>query len=80
MPCNTIQNGCLYQDGSSIFTTKGLKNVGNKLSLDTVLNGHRIQFEGEDFMVIDIDESGKSNRFAAGKCNLLKINGLIVNW
>ena len=75
---NTYDNGCVYQDGSVIFTTEGLKNIGNKLKIDVDIKGHRVKFAGEDFMAIDIDEGGKVKRFAAGNCDLLKINGTNV--
>lgn len=76
---NIFENGCLYQDGSAIFTTNGLKNVGNELKVDVVVNGHRIEFEGKDFMAIDIDGRGKTQRFSSGKCNSLKVGGKIVD-
>lgn len=72
---NIFENGCLFQDGSAIFTTNGLKNVGNRLKVDTAVHGHRVEFEGEDFLAIDLAEDGEIQRFAAGKCDSLKIDG-----
>lgn len=76
---NVYENGCLYQDGSAIFTTKGLKHIGNELKVNAFVNGHKVEFEGEDFMAIGIDESGRVQRFAAGKCNILKIDGIRIS-
>lgn len=75
VPAQVYDNGCVYQDGSMIFTTNGEKNVGNHLTLDTEVSGHRVEFDGDDFMAIHINGNGRLERFAAGKCNRLKIDG-----
>lgn len=49
---NRWDNGCRFQDGSVIFTGSGEKNVGNPLALDTVIDGHHVQFKGEDFVFL----------------------------
>lgn len=75
---NVYQNGCVYQDGSVIFTTSGEKNTGNPLDVDVVIKGHRVRFTGEDFLAINIGEDGSVRRVAAGQCDLLEIDGKAV--
>lgn len=74
IPGNIYENGCIYQDRSAIFTTNGLKNTGNILKVNEIVNGHRVEFVGDDFMAIDIDKNGAIKKFSAGRCNLLRID------
>ena len=78
-------NGCIYTDGSAIFTYKAndfhnYKHTGNKLTIDEMVNGHRVEFSGNDFLCIRLDGSGKVEEYAAGKVDLLKVDGKRVNF
>ncbi len=75
VPGNIYRQGCVYQDGSAIFTTNGLKNKGNKLKVDEIIKGHRVQFEGEDFMAIELDDNGALKRFKAVNTKYLRVDG-----
>ena len=52
---NRTENGCLLQDGSMIFTGSGIKATGNRLAVDTQLNGHSIHFRGFDALWVSPD-------------------------
>lgn len=51
---NRFENGCIFQDGSAIFTGDGSLNLGNPLYVDCTLHGHHVTFTGEDFLFIHI--------------------------
>lgn len=53
---NRFENGCIFQDGSAVFTGDGTKNKGNKLQVDCELSGHKIAFTGEDFLFIRLND------------------------
>jgi hypothetical protein len=68
-------NGCIYQDGSVIFTAPGIMQRGNPLHVDCEIKGHRVCFEGEDFLFLDIDKEGQVKRYACGSADFLSIDG-----
>ena len=80
VPANIYKNGCVYQDGSMIFTTDGIRNTGNELKVEAIVNGHKVELEGEDFLAIAIDNIGKVQRFSAGKCDFLKVDDQLVQY
>lgn len=69
------------QDGSAVFGATGLleyHETGSPLHLSFELKGHHVDFDGEDFLGIDLDRGGRLRRFTAGKINSLKIDGTLV--
>jgi hypothetical protein len=75
---NILPNGCFYQDGSVIFTAPGVMQRGNPLHVDCEIKGHRVCFEGEDFLCLDLDDDGQVKRYACGSADFLSIDGKIV--
>lgn len=75
VPRNTYENGCVYQDGSVVFTAQGLKCKGNRLIVDSVIKGHRVEFEGEDYLGIDLGWDGRVKRVCAGRTDYLRVDG-----
>ncbi|WP_404423774.1 hypothetical protein [Nibricoccus sp. IMCC34717] len=71
---NRFPNGCVLQDGSLVFAAEGTMASGNPLRVDVVHQGHRIQFEGSDFLAIKLTPDGKVERWAAGAKKSLAIN------
>jgi len=55
IPRNRFKNGCVYQDGSVIFTADAVKPTGNILEVDVVHKGRRILFTGEDYLYVGVD-------------------------
>ena len=78
IPGNMPPNGCIYQDGSVIFTAPGVMQRGNPLHVDCEVKGHRVCFEGEDFLCLDLDEEGRVKRYTCGTADFLSIDGKIV--
>ncbi len=72
---NLYSNGCVFQDGSVIFTSDGDRNAGNPLTVDCMIKGHRVEFRGKDFLAIDLHENGKIQRFASGGTQRFMIDG-----
>jgi len=62
---NTIENGCVFQDGSVMFTTCDKEPTGNKLNIETILAGKKIVFHGEDALWVSQD--GKKAIYPAGE-------------
>jgi hypothetical protein len=75
VPKNTFENGCVYQDGSAIFTANGAKAIGNPLKVDAEVQGHRVQFDGSDFLAIRISPDGAA-QVASGECRSLAVSKL----
>jgi len=81
---NKWENGCILQDGSAIFTAAGIipddeiKNIGNVFTVNTTVKGQVLNFTGEDFLFIDIDNQGNVKKYSAGKITELKVNGKSV--
>ena len=75
---NLPPNGCFYQDGSVIFTAPGVMQRGNPLYVDTEIKGHRVCFEGEDFLCLDLSDDGLVKRYAFGKADFLSVTGRIL--
>jgi hypothetical protein len=71
---NRFPNGCVLQDGSLLFSAEGTMASGNPLVVDVVHQGHRIQFEGSDFLALKLAPDGKVERWAAGAKKTLTIN------
>lgn len=74
---NMLPNGCIYQDGSVIFTAPGVMQRGNPLHVDCEVKGHRVCFEGEDFLFLDLNNEGQIKRYACGSKEFLSIDGEI---
>ncbi|MDX2187308.1 MAG: hypothetical protein SFV32_10270 [Opitutaceae bacterium] len=72
---NRFTNGCVFQDGSLIFTADAKKPTGNPLTVDVTHLGHRIQFEGHDFLALRLTETGEVTEVIAGANSELKVNG-----
>lgn len=79
VPGNMPPGGCLYQDGSVIFTAPGVMENGNPLQVDCVVAGHRICFEGEDFLCLALGEEGRVARQASGSTGFLSVDGRPIN-
>ncbi len=67
---NCGDNYCVYEDGSILFTTNGEKNRGNRLNIDCVINEHKICFEGEDYLYLDL----KTKQISCGKKKYLYVD------
>jgi len=52
VPKNLVPNGCLFQDGTMVFTAAGIAPTGNFLQVDCEFNGHRVRFSGEDYLIL----------------------------
>lgn len=72
---NMPPGGCVYQDGSVVFTATGILPSGNPIYVDCDVKGHRITFEGEDFLYLDMDEDGRVKRWLSGKGQDLRVDG-----
>ena len=72
---NMPPNGCIYQDGSVIFTAPGVMQRGNPLHVDCEIKGHRVCFDGEDFLCLELDEEGHVKRYSYGSKDLLSVDG-----
>lgn len=73
---NRWNNGCRFQDGSVIFTGSGEKNIGNELSVDTYIDGHHVQFHGEDYLFLRFD--GKNVDVCTPAAGILTVDGKSV--
>ncbi|MDR1530765.1 MAG: hypothetical protein LBS62_01005 [Clostridiales bacterium] len=52
VPRNRWHNGCVYQDGSLLFTADALRPTGNWLEVDCEYKGRHIRHVGEDFFYV----------------------------
>jgi hypothetical protein len=52
VPENRWHNGCVYQDGSLLFTANATQPTGNVLEVDCEHKGRRIRFVGEDYYYV----------------------------
>lgn len=50
-----LNNGCIMQDGSVIFTGDGKLPIGNDLRVSALFNGKRIEFTGKDALYLSAD-------------------------
>lgn len=74
---NRYDNGCVFQDGSAVFTGDGNLNRGNPLHVDCMLSGRHVTFTGEDFLFIHIlDGRIKTCTPTAG---VLTVDGIEIN-
>ena len=55
VPRNRFPNGCVFQDGSLLFTANAVKPTGNILAVDVVHKGKEIKFLGEDYLYVGAD-------------------------
>ena len=55
IPRNRFENGCIYQDGSALFTADAVAPTGNILEVNVIHNGRRVDFIGEDYLYISAD-------------------------
>ena len=53
VPRNKFANGCVYQDGSLLFTANAVKPTGNILEVDVIHKGRIIKFTGEDYFYVE---------------------------
>ena len=82
---NILEKGCVYQDGSVIFTALGdnhhpdentplgIKGIGNILMVDAMIKGYRVKFKGKDFLAINLNDDGSIKNVAYGECDSLSI-------
>ncbi len=70
---NRWENGCLFQDGSAIFTGSGELNSKNPLQVDCRLHGRHVEFTGEDFLFIRLEDGAL--QVCTPKPGILKIDG-----
>ncbi|QOV18643.1 hypothetical protein INP51_11590 [Blautia liquoris] len=70
---NRWKNGCLFQDGSAIFTGSGELNSKNPLQVDCCLHGRHVKFTGEDFLFIRLEDGAVE--VCTPKPGILKIDG-----
>lgn len=75
VPKNKYDNGCVYQDGSVIFTTGGYLPCGNPIAIDEYINGHHVEYKGMDYLGIKLSDDGKIERIKTNGEKLLKIDG-----
>ena len=71
VPFHRAPQGCRFQDGTWVFTAKGVQAKGNGLRISQVLDGKAIEFLGEDFFAI----RPASGSFAFGSCRKLTVDG-----
>ena len=69
---NVGENYTVFEDNSVIFTAAGARHIDNPLSADTEVLGHRIRFEGHDFLAVRFKDTPE---FVYGKATLLEIDG-----
>ena len=67
---NRFENGCVLQDGSLVFTADGENAVHNPLSVHIVHEGLRIDFEGEDVLFLQHENSTYNPIYPKGACRL----------
>lgn len=72
---NAFEHGCVYKDGSVIFTADGDRNIGNSLKVREFIHGHLVEFQGEDYLALELDETGRVKRYVSGKCKVLQVDG-----
>ncbi|MBQ5749102.1 MAG: hypothetical protein IIV87_02980, partial [Oscillospiraceae bacterium] len=60
----------MTENGSYVYDGFFVKNVGNRLEIDTVVCGRHIVFRGDDFLYV-----GADNTVAYGKKEFLSIDG-----
>lgn len=56
---NKYANGCVFEDGSILFTVSGGKENGNPLCVDEEIRGHRLVYRGEDYLGIRLNDKGE---------------------
>jgi hypothetical protein len=71
---NMGENYSVFEDGSVIFTTDGAENIGNPLTVSYDLDGHKVEFEGEDFLAIRLADGKPDFRF--GTAEVLTMDGV----
>ncbi len=70
---NMTDKLCVFEDNSVIATTDGAYNIGNELKVDFEIDGHKVSFEGKDFVAVRI-ENGKPEA-VFGEAGKLEIDG-----
>lgn len=78
VPFHRTSQGCRFQDGTWVFTAKGVQATENGLRISQVLDGKTVEFLGEDFFAI----RPASDSFAFGSCRKLTVDGknLLPQW
>lgn len=75
VPDNKPEQGCVYQDGSVVFTADGALHRGNPLMVDAYVKGYRLQAECEDFLAVDLADDGSVRRLAGSRFRRVSIDG-----
>ena len=75
VPSNRLEGGCVYQDGTVVFTADAVLPRENYFTVSAEENGCRLEFEGNDYLIADF----KNRRFCCGEGSRLKIDGVTWN-
>lgn len=75
---DNFKQGCMFTDGSAVFTASGPASVGNPLDIAERVNGHLVEFKGKDYLVIKLTAEGDLERLCSGECESLRIDGVDV--
>ena len=78
VPCNRFPQGCVYQDGSLIFTANGVAPTGNYLQFEYETGGVALSFHGEDFLAVEPAAGTPPvgvKRWVSGGCRSFRMNG-----
>ncbi len=70
---NMTEKLCVFEDGSVIATTDGKLNVGNPLTIEFEVEGHKVSFEGKDFIAVRIENGNPE--IVCGEADKLEIDG-----
>jgi hypothetical protein len=55
---NRVENGCVFQDGSLLFTAEGARHIDNPLRVAASLGGVDVDFCGHDYLWLSPKENG----------------------
>lgn len=72
---NKYANGCVFEDGSIIFTSSGGKENGNPLYVNEEICGRRLVYRGQDYLDIRLGDKGEILEAAFTRAESLMIDG-----
>ena len=76
LPKHASENGCVFKDGSVLFTADAKENLGNELVVNTTIGGQFVEFKGSDYLALRFSKDGQLEKVICGHpSEFLRING-----